>query len=187
MKKLMASLAALALMSCQAGTPVVTMIGEVGGFEISESVMTLKSKNSTDVFYVTGKCFGLITDIEVSFDNGATYSSLGQYAALAEQKCSVDGTFSFKIDPALRTEFNIPNDRSYKDFKFRGLSEFGMTSVKNLRRQVKLGDLQITSGSGSASVATASGTLTLKGRLVSTAVVNSTGSGYVFKGSIRIK
>lgn len=187
MKRLYLALSALTLMSCQPGAPVVTMLGEVGGFEISESVMTLKSKTSTDVFYVSGKCFGLVTDIEVSFDNGATYSSLGQYSADAQQKCSTDGTFSFKIDPAIRTEFNIPYDRSYKDFKFRGLSEFGMTAVKNLRRQVKLGELQLTAGSGSASIATASGTLTLKGRIISTAEVVTTGSGHVLKGSIRIK
>lgn len=175
----------LLLTSCQPGAPVITMLGKVSGFEVSESLITLRSKTSTNPFYVSGKCVGNISEIQVSFDEGNSYSPLINYSIEPAMDCSQSGTFSFKIDPSLSpgSAFTIPANSSYKNFKFRGMSDFGPTTVYNLRMQINTAeDLQITAGSGS----TTSGTFTLKGRIISAA--NSTTSGtLVFKGAIRIK
>lgn len=178
----------LVLMSCQPGAPVVTVLGEVGGFEISESTQILKSKTSKTIFYISGKCQGSIKDIQVSFDNGANYTPLSQFAESYTLNCSGSGTYSYKINPNNTIAFDIPSDASHRDFKLRGISDFGNTLVLNLRRMVSNGgDLQITAGSTIVNATTASGTpVILRARVLSSTGV-TTGPGFKFKGSIRIK
>jgi hypothetical protein len=183
LKKLFATATvALTLSACQPGAPIVKVLGEVGGFRLTENVMTLKSKNARDPFFVSGVCFGSVNSIQVSFDEGATYQPLNQFAQSFSQSCSSTGSYSYLIDPAIATQFNVPAGRSYKDFYFRGTSDFGMTSVQILRRQVNLGSFQITSGSGLVT----SGTAVLSGRIISAAGVAS-GTNWVLKGALRIK
>lgn len=173
----------LTLMSCQAGAPVVTVLGEVGGFDITETTQILKSKTSKNIFYISGKCQGAIKDIQVSFDNGANYTPLSQFAENYTMDCSGSGTYSYKINPNNTVAFDIPADVPYKDFKFRGTSDFGNTVVQNLRRMINSGDgLQITAGSTN----TVSATYILKARIISAADV-TTGPSFKFNGAIRIK
>lgn len=178
----------LLLMSCQPGAPVVTVLGEVGGFEISESTQILKSKTSKSIFYISGKCQGSIKDILISFDNGSNYTPLSQFAESYTLDCSSNGTYSYKINPNSTIAFDIPADASYRDFKLRGISDFGNTLVLNLRRMVTNGgDLQITAGSVVANATTASGTpVVLRARVLSSAEA-TTGPGFKFKGAIRVK
>jgi len=178
----------LTLMSCQPGVPVVTVLGEVGGFEISESTQILKSKTSKTIFYISGKCQGSIKDIHISFDNGANYTPLSQFAESYTLDCSGLGTYSYKINPNNTVAFDIPAEASYRDFKLRGISDFGNTLVLNLRRMVSnSGDLQITAGSTIVNATTASGTsVVFRARVLSSTGV-TTGSNFKFKGAIRIK
>lgn len=172
----------LVLMSCQPGAPVVSLIGQVTGFSLNETVQNVKSKSSNKIFYISGKCNPAITDIEISFDNGATFVSLGNYAEGSYIKnCSSTGDFSYKINPQSKTEFSIPANSSFKDFKIRGFSDFGITSALNLRRMVS-SDFQVTAGSARIT----SGSMVLQGRLVSS-IETSTGTPFRFTGSIRIK
>lgn len=174
-------------MSCQPGAPVVTVLGEVSGFEISETTQILKTKTSKNAFYISGKCFGSISDIQVSFDNGATYGTLSQYAESYQQNCASNGTYSYKINPNNTSVFDIPSNSSYKDFKLRGMSDFGATVVQNLRRIVSTsGDLQVTAGSMIANVTVSGTPAVLRGRVLSSASV-TTGTNFILKGSVRIK
>lgn len=187
LKNILLSTSLLSLMACQPGAPIVTVIGEMSGFEISESTQILKSKTSKNVFYITGKCFGSVSDIQVSFDNGGSYNPLSQYAESFEQKCSSDGTFSYKINPNSTSVFDIPSNSSFKDFKLRGMSDFGATIVLNLRRMVSnSGDLQITAGSTIANVTVSGTPAVFRGRVLSSAGV-TTGTNFKFKGVVRIK
>ena len=76
LKNVLLSTCLLGLMSCQPGAPVVTVLGEVSGFEISETTQILKSKSNKNVFYISGRCFGAINDVQVSFDNGSSFNAL---------------------------------------------------------------------------------------------------------------
>lgn len=177
----------LLLSACQPGAPVVTVIGEVGGFNISETTQILKTKNSKNIFYIAGKCQGAIKDIQVSFDNGATYTPLSQFAETVSFDCATNGSYSYKINPNNTIAFDIPSDSSYKDFKFRGSSDFGHTVVQILRRMVSnSGDLQITAGSVSENVTVSGTPAVFKGRIVSSYGTDS-GANFKFKGAIRIK
>ena len=178
----------LGLMACQPGAPVITVLGEVSGFEISETTQILKSKTNKSSFFISGKCFGAIKDVQVSFDNGASYSALSQYAEISTLNCSTTGTFAYKIDPNNTIAFDIPNSSSYKDFKIRGTSDFGNTIVQNLRRMVSnSADLQVTAGSMIEDNITVSGTAAIfRGRVISSAGVVS-GTNFILKGAIRIK
>lgn len=177
----------LILSACQPGAPVVTVIGEVGGFNITETTQILKTKNSKNIFYIAGKCQGAIKDIHVSFDNGANYTPLSQFAETVSLDCATSGTYSFKINPNNTIAFDIPADASYKDFKFRGSSDFGNTVVQNLRRMVSnSGDLQVTAGSVIANVTVSGTPAVLKARIVSSQATDS-GPNFKFKGAIRIK
>lgn len=187
-KNILLTSSLMTLLACQPGAPVVTVLGEVSGFEISETTQILKSKTSKNIFYISGKCFGSISDIQVSFDNGSTYSPLSQYAESYEKNCSSNGTYSYKINPNNTSVFDIPPTSSFKDFKFRGMSDFGMTVVKNLRRQISSGEIEISAGS-SVTTGTLSGTTTayiFTGRVISSAGITS-GTNFIFKGAVRIK
>lgn len=188
MKNILLLAPLLMLMSCQPGAPVVTVLGEVGGFEISESTQILKSKTSKTIFYISGKCQGSIKDIQISFDNGANYTPLSQFAESYTLDCSGLGTYSYKINPNNTVAFDIPAEASYRDFKLRGISDFGNTLVLNLRRMVSSGgDLQITAGSTIVNTNTTSGTpVILRARVLSSTGV-TTGPSFKFKGAIRIK
>lgn len=185
-KNILLSTLITGLMACQPGAPVITVLGEVTGFEISETTQILKSKTNKSIFYISGRCFGAIRDVEVSFNNGATYSPLSQYAETFTLSCASTGTFTYKINPNSTIAFDIPSDSSFKDFKIRGSSDFGNTVVQNLRRLVSSSaDSQITAGS--TENVTVSGTAAIfRGRIVSSAGVSS-GTNYIFKGAIRIK
>lgn len=175
------------LVACQPGAPVVTVLGEVSGFEITETTQILKSKTNKNVFYISGKCFGAISDVEVSFDNGGSYSALSSYAETSTFNCAINGTFSYKINPNSTVAFDIPANSSYKDFKLRGKSDFGNSVVQNLRRMVtNSGDLQITAGSFIDSVTVSGAPAVFRGRVISSAGVVS-GTNFIFKGAIRIK
>ena len=174
-------------MSCQPGAPIVTVLGEVGGFEVSETIQILKSKSNKNVFYISGRCFGAISDVQISFDNGKSFSALSQYAETTAFKCAENGTFSYKINPNNTVAFDIPSNSSYKDFKIRGMSDFGATSVQNLRRMVtNSGDLQMTAGSLLANVSVSGTPAVFRGRIISSAGTSS-GTNFKFKGAIRIK
>ncbi|AZZ37703.1 hypothetical protein CIK05_13155 [Bdellovibrio sp. qaytius] len=186
-KNIFLSTSLLTLMACQPGAPVVTVLGEVSGFDISEKTQILKSKTNKNVFYISGTCFGAIKDVQISFDNGSSYSALSQYAETSTQNCSSSGTFSYKINPNNTVAFDIPANSSYKDFKIRGTSDFGPTSVQNLRRMISnSGDLQVTAGSTLASVTVSGTPAILRGRIVSSAGSVS-GTNFILKGAIRIK
>ena len=177
----------LLLAACQPGAPVVTVIGEVGGFNITETTQILKTKNSKNIFYISGKCQGAIKDIHVSFDNGGSYTPLSQFAETVSFDCSTNGTYSYKINPNSTIAFDIPADRSYKDFKFRGSSDFGNTVVQNLRRMVtNSGELQVTAGSVIENVTVSGTPAVFKARIVSSSGTDS-GANFKFKGAIRIK
>lgn len=187
LKNILLSASVLGLMACQPGAPVVTVLGEVSGFEVTETTQILKSKNSKNIFFISGKCFGAISDVQVSFDNGGTYTALSQYAETSTQNCSSSGTFSFKINPNNTTAFDIPANSSYRDFKLRGMSDFGATTVQNLRRMVSnSGDLQMTAGSVVANVTVSGSPAVLRGRIISSAGVTS-GTNFILKAAIRIK
>ena len=187
LKNILLSTSLLGLMSCQPGAPIVTVLGEVGGFEISETTQILKSKSNKNVFYISGRCFGAISDVQISFDNGGSFSALSQYAETTTFNCAVNGTFSYKINPNNTVAFDIPSNSSYKDFKIRGMSDFGATSVQNLRRMVtNSGDLQMTAGSVLATVSVSGSPAVFRGRIISSADTSS-GSNFKFKGAIRIK
>ncbi|MES2801487.1 MAG: hypothetical protein V4654_03260 [Bdellovibrionota bacterium] len=177
----------LGLMACQPGAPVVTVLGEVSGFEVTEKTQILKSKSSKNVFYISGTCFGAISDIQVSFDGGSSYSALSGYAETSDQSCKNNGTFSFKINPNSTIAFDIPANSSYKDIKLRGMSDFGATVVQNLRRMItSSGDLQVTAGSTITDVTVSGTPAVFRGRVISSAGVTS-GTNFILKGSIRIK
>lgn len=168
------------LMSCQPGNPIVTVLGEVSGFDISQNIQRLNSKTDKDVFIISGRCFGMISDVQISFDNGSSFESLSQHAETSNLNCASDGTFSYTINPNNKTLFDIPLDQSYKDFKIRGLSEFGATTIHNFRRMISnTNNLQITAGSTRTS--------TFKGRIISSASQSQQGSNYKFKGALKIK
>ncbi len=187
LKYILLSTSLLSLMACQPGAPIVTVLGEVSGFEVTETTQILKSKDSKSIFYISGKCFGAIKDVEVSFDNGGTYTTLGQYAESFTQSCASSGTFSYKINPNNTTAFDIPANSSYRDIKLRGMSDFGATIVQNLRRMVtNSGDLQMTAGSVIANVTVSGTPAVLRGRLISSAGVTS-GTNFILKAAIRIK
>ena len=187
LKNILLSTFLLGLMSCQPGAPIVTVLGEVGGFEISESTQILKTKSNKNIFYISGKCFGAITDVQISFDNGATYNPLSQFAETSTFNCAVNGTFSYKINPNNTVAFDIPANSSYKDFKIRGTSDFGSTGVQNLRRMISnSGDLQITAGSFISAVSVSGSPAVFRGRVISSAG-ESSGTNFKFKGAIRIK
>lgn len=183
LKNILLTSSLMTLLACQPGAPVVTVLGEVGGFEISETIQILKSKTSRNIFYISGRCQSSIKGIQISFDNGTNYTPLSQFAESFTLDCAGSGTYSYKINPNNTIAFDIPVDSSYKDFKLRGSSDFGNTVVQNLRRMISSdGDLQITAGSKT----TTSGTLVLRARVLSSTGV-TTGPGFKFKGAIRIK
>lgn len=187
LKYILLSTSLLSLMACQPGAPIVTVLSEISGFEVNETTQILKSKNSKNIFYISGKCFGAIKDIEVSFDNGSTYMTLSQYAESFTQNCASSGTFSFTINPNNTTAFDIPVNSSYRDIKLRGMSDFGATVVQNLRRMVtNSGDLQITAGSVIANVSASGTPAVLRGRLISSAGTTSS-ANFILKAAIRIK
>lgn len=174
-------------MSCQPGAPIVTVIGEMGGFNVNETTQILKSKNSKNIFYISGKCNSVISDIQVSFDGGANFTSLSQFAESFTNNCSSNGTYSYKINPNNTIAFDIPVSSSFKDFKLRGMGDFGATVTQNFRRMISnSGDLQITAGS-TVATGTISGTpVVLKARILSSAG-ETTGVNFKFKGAIKIK
>lgn len=173
----------LFLFSCQAGTPMISALGEVSGFTINETVMTLKTKNNNDPFTMSGTCTGKLNDIQISFDNGTTYTSVYPMTTSYQENCVAAGTFSFVINPALNAGFAIPQNLSSKNFLFRGISDFGMTTSQAFRRQVSLGDVQITAGSVTQTV---SGGGTFKGRITgTTGAVSDT--RFIFQGSVIVK
>lgn len=187
LKNILLSTSLLSLMACQPGAPVVTVLSAVSGFEITENTQILKRKSDRNIFYISGKCFGMVKDIQISFDNGETYSALSQYAEESAMNCSTTGTFSFKIDPNNNVVFDIPVSSSYKDFKIRGFSDFGNTVVQNLRRMVSnSGDLQVTAGSFIETVTVSGSPAIFRGRIISSAGVAS-GTNFIFKGAVRIK
>lgn len=172
-------------MSCQPGAPIVTVLGQVSGFEIYETVQTLKNKTSKNAFYISGKCNASVSEIEVSFDSGATYTPLNLYAETYSNDCAASGTFSYKINPNSTIAFDLPANSSFKDFKIRGNGDYGLTAILNLRRAVA-SDFQVTTGSTKVT-GTISGTpVFLRARLLSS-VGTTTGGTYKFKGAIRIK
>ena len=177
----------LLLTACQPGAPLVTVLGQVAGFELNETTQILKSKTNKNSFTISGKCNAAIREIEISFDGGAVYSSLSQFAESSTKNCS-GGTFSFLINPNNTIAFDIPADASFKDFKLRGTGDFGASAVLNFRRMVSnSGDLQITAGSGSTSGVVSGSPVVLKARIISSAGSTSSNPNYKFKGSIRIK
>lgn len=187
LKNILLTSSLMTLLACQPGAPVVTVLGEVSGFEISETIQILKSKTSKNIFYISGTCFVSVNDIQVSFDNGSTYSPLSQYAESYEQNCSSNGTYSYKINPNNTSVFDIPSNISYKDFKFRGMTDFGVTAVQNLRRMINTSDdLQITAGSTVVNTTVSGTPVILRARVLSSAGV-TTGTNFKFKGAIRIK
>ena len=187
LKNILLSTSLLGLMSCQPGAPIVTVLGEVGGFEISETTQILKNKSNKNIFFISGKCFGAITDVQISFDNGGSFNPLSQYAETSSFNCAINGTFSYKINPNNTVAFDIPSNSSYKDFKIRGSSDFGATSVQNLRRLVSnSGDLQVTAGSFIETVSVSGSPAVFRGRVISSAGETS-GTNFKFKGAIRIK
>lgn len=186
-KNILFPLLLLSLTGCQPGAPVITALGEVSGFEINESIQVLKSKTSKSIFYISGRCFGALSDVQVSFDDGATYSPLSQYAETFSINCSTTGSFTYKINPNNTIAFDIPSNSAYKDFKIRGLSDFGNTVVKNLRRMISnSADLQITAGSTISNVTVSGTPAVLRGRIISSSGI-TTGPNYILKGSLRIK
>lgn len=172
-------------MSCQPGAPVVTVLGKVGGFSINESVQTLNYKYDYGIFHISGKCNASISDIEISFDNGITFSPLSTYAISSTNDCSTTGKFSYKIDPSAVDEFDIPETAAYLDFKIRGNGDYGLSEVFNLRRMVK-SNLQVTPGSYARRQISGGVIYSHWGRLLSSAVVTNNGN-YQFKGTVRIK
>ena len=171
----------LTLMSCQPGAPVVTVIGQVSGFSINESIQNLKNKSNRSIFAISGKCNPSITDIEISFDGGSSYSLLSSVAETSTKDCTGTGTFNYIINPNTVTAFNLPLESSFKDFKIRGYGDYGMTNVLNLRRMVS-SDFQVTTGSASVT----SGGAILRGRILST-IGRTSGVGFMIKGTLRVK
>lgn len=188
LKNLLIFSSLLTLMSCQPGTALVTVLGQVSGFDLTETTQILKSKTNKNPFYISGRCSASIKEVEVSFDNGANYTPLSQFAESFSKDCSASGTFSYRINPNNTIAFDIPADLSYKDFKIRGTGDFGASAVQNFRRMVNSGgDLQLTAGSVKVEATTVSGTpVILRARVISSAGVSS-GSNFKFKGAIRIK
>lgn len=173
------------LMSCQPGSPIITVLGQVGGFEIAESIQTLKNKTSKNIFYISGKCNISVSEIEISFDQGLTYSALSSFSESYSNDCATLGRFSYKINPNSTIAFDLPADSWYKDFKIRGNGDYGVTAALNLRRAVA-SDFQVTAGTTQVA-GTVSGTpVVLRARLLSS-VGTSTGATYRFKGALRIK
>lgn len=179
--------ALLLLTACQPGAPLVTVLGQVAGFELNETTQILKSKTNKNSFTISGKCNAAIKEVEISFDGGAVYSPLSQFAESSNKNCAT-GTFSFLINPNNTIAFDIAADASFKDFKIRGTGDFGASAVLNFRRLVSnSGDLQITAGSGSTNGVVSGSPVVLKARIISSAGTTSSNPNYKFKGSIRIK
>lgn len=177
----------LLLTACQPGAPLVTVLGQVAGFELNETTQILKNKANKNSFTISGKCNAAIKEVEISF-GGDSFTPLSQFAESYTKDCTNGGTFSFLINPNNTIAFDIPADASYKDFKLRGMGDFGATAVHNFRRMISnSGDLQITAGTGSSSGVVSGSPVVLKARIISSAGSTSSNPNYKFKGSIRIK
>ena len=182
---LAASITTSLLFSCQAGSPVISALGEMSGFSLDSQMVTMKTKTSTTPFLVSGKCTQSLSDIQISMDGGATYASAQPFTTAFQNNCGSSGNFSMTINPAISSQFQIPMDAVSKTFLFRGISDFGVTSAEGLVLQVSLGDVQVTAGSV---VINSGASGTLKARIVSSdAAQNTASSTFKFTGRITVK
>lgn len=175
------AVATLIFVSCKQGTPQISNLKALPGFVLDQNAFAV-GKKLNPAFVLTGKCDSKFISIEISFDDGATWTAAAPIAYSSLIDCQGTGKFRLNYSAGMPTIFSSGTPAGEGRLAFRATSDLGYSEIRPVSILQKQQFAMILAGTHST--ANTGNTRRLTGRVGGSLSAQSVSGGYRLTGSV---